>query len=52
MMVFDLGWKSIPLGGTMNLPPTLGHEIEGEVVSIRNEVQDIKVGENVVAFLG
>ncbi len=34
----------------MNLPHTLGHEIEGEVVSIGSDVKDIKVGENVVAF--
>ena len=48
---FDLGGgNQLPLGGTMNLPHTLGHEIEGEVVSIGSDVKDIKVGENVVAF--
>ena len=48
---FDLGGgNQLPLGGTMSLPHTLGHEIEGEVVSVGDEVKDIKVGENVVAF--
>ena len=48
---FDLGGgNQLPLGGTMSLPHTLGHEIEGEVVSIGDKVKNIKVGENVVAF--
>jgi len=48
---FDLGGgNQLPLGGTMSLPHTLGHEIEGEVVSVGDEVKDIKLGENVVVF--
>ncbi len=48
---FDLGGgNQLPLGGTLELPHTLGHEIEGEVVSIGPEVKNIEVGENVVAF--
>ena len=36
---FDLGGgNQLPLGGTMNLPHTLGHEIEGEVIAMGADV--------------
>ena len=48
---FDLGGgNQLPLGATLTLPHTLGHEIEGEVVSIGSEVENLEVGSNVVAF--
>ena len=40
---FDLGGgNQLPLGGTLELPHTLGHEIEGKVVSIGPEVKNIE----------
>ena len=34
----------------LNLPHTMGHEIEGEVVSIGPDVNDVEIGSNVVAY--
>ena len=48
---FDLGGgNKLPLGDMLNLPHTMGHEIEGEVVSVGPEVKDIEIGSNVVAY--
>ena len=48
---FDLGGgNQLPVGAAMNLPHTLGHEIEGKVVSFGSDVTDIEVGANVVAY--
>ena len=48
---FDLGGgNQLPVGAAMNLPHTLGHEIEGEVVSVGPDVSDVKIGSSVVAY--
>ena len=48
---FDLGGgNKLPVGAMLNLPHTMGHEIEGEVVSIGPDVNDIEIGSNVVAY--
>ena len=41
---FDLGGgNKLPVGAMLNLPHTMGHEIEGEVVSIGPDVNNIDV---------
>ena len=48
---FDLGGgNKLPVGAMLNLPHTMGHEIEGEVVSIGPEVTEVEIGSNVVAY--
>ena len=40
---FDLGGgNKLPVGAMLNLPHTMGHEIEGEVVSIGSDVKDVE----------
>ncbi len=47
---FDLGGgNKLPMAN-IQLPHTLGHEIEGEVVAVGPEVKDIKVGARYAAF--
>ena len=47
---FDLGGgNKLPMAN-IQLPHTLGHEIEGEVVAVGPEVKDIKIGARYAAF--
>ena len=47
---FDLGGgNKLPMAN-IQLPHTLGHEIEGEVVAVGPDVKDIKVGARYAAF--
>ena len=47
---FDLGGgNKLPLG-SLKLPHTMGHEIEGEVVAIGPDVKGVKIGERYAAF--
>ena len=47
---FDLGGgNKLPLG-SLKLPHTMGHEIEGEVVAIGPDAKGVKVGERYAAF--
>ena len=48
---FDLGGgNKLPVGAMLNLPHTMGHEIEGIVASVGPDVTDIEIGSNVVAY--
>ena len=48
---FDLGGgNKLPVGQMLNLPHTMGHEIEGEVAAIGPDVTDVEIGANVVAY--
>jgi D-arabinose 1-dehydrogenase-like Zn-dependent alcohol dehydrogenase len=47
---FDLGGgNKLPLG-TLKLPHTMGHEIEGEVVAMGPEAKGVKIGDRRAAF--
>jgi len=48
---FDLGGgNQLPVGAALSLPHVLGHEIEGEVVSIGPDVKDLEIGSDVVVY--
>jgi D-arabinose 1-dehydrogenase-like Zn-dependent alcohol dehydrogenase len=47
---FDLGGgNKLPLG-SLKLPHTMGHEIEGEVVAVGPDAKGVKIGERYAAF--
>jgi D-arabinose 1-dehydrogenase-like Zn-dependent alcohol dehydrogenase len=48
---FDIGnGKKLDIRSGRNLPFTLGHEIEGEVISMGEEATGVNIGDRVVAF--
>jgi D-arabinose 1-dehydrogenase-like Zn-dependent alcohol dehydrogenase len=48
---FDLGGgNKLPMGASLKLPHTLGHEIEGEVVAVGPGAKDVKVGARFAVF--
>ena len=48
---FDMGGgNKLDVTGAREIPFTLGHEIEGEVIAVGEDVKDVKVGERKVIY--